>query len=192
MQLRQLAAALSRSLLAPLPERLAHTAGVARAAQGLAPLFDDAERELLLAAAILHDVGYAPELAILGFHPVDGAESLTRIGLPDRLACLVAHHSGARFEAALRGLTGFLGRYRREDSLLADALTFCDLTTAPDGRPVTLDERLADIRHRHGPETLVASAVARAEPELRTACCRVEDTAADAGLYLRSARPSLR
>ena len=29
--------------------------------------------ELLVAAAFLHDVGYAPSLNRLGFHPVDGA-----------------------------------------------------------------------------------------------------------------------
>ncbi len=30
----------------------------------------------LVAAAYLHDIGYAPELAITGFHPLDGARHL--------------------------------------------------------------------------------------------------------------------
>jgi len=45
-----------------------------------------------------------------------GARHLDRSGFPARLVALVAHHSGARFEAAERGLLGDLDPYPLEDS----------------------------------------------------------------------------
>ena len=36
--------------------------------------------EVLTQAAVLHDVGYAPDVAITGFHPLDGARHLSRSG----------------------------------------------------------------------------------------------------------------
>jgi HD superfamily phosphodiesterase len=45
--------------------------------------------DVLVAAAFLHDVGYAPSLNRLGFHPGDGARFLRGHG-QDRLAYLVA------------------------------------------------------------------------------------------------------
>src|SRR5215218_8547729 len=60
-------------------------------------------RQAGLVAALLHDVGCASSLNRLGFHPVDGTHFLRDNG-QERLACLVAHHSGARFEAEERGL----------------------------------------------------------------------------------------
>lgn len=51
---------------------------------------------LLLAAATLHDVGYAPRLAATGFHPLDGARFLRdEHGAEERLVRLVANHSFA-------------------------------------------------------------------------------------------------
>ena len=38
----------------------------------------------LVAAAWLHDIGYAPELVETGFHPLDGARYLRREGLMNR------------------------------------------------------------------------------------------------------------
>ena len=37
--------------------------------------------------------------------------------------------------------------------VLSSALTYCDMTTSPDGEPVAADERLAEIRDRYGPGT---------------------------------------
>jgi HD superfamily phosphodiesterase len=61
------------------------------------------DRPYLIAAAWLHDIGYAPPLNRLGFHPVDGARYVREQG-QERLASLVAYHSGARLEAEERGL----------------------------------------------------------------------------------------
>jgi HD superfamily phosphodiesterase len=60
---------------------------------------------LLRAAAVLHDVGYAPRLATTGFHPLDGARFLRDVhGGDERLVRLVANHSFALLEAEARGL----------------------------------------------------------------------------------------
>jgi hypothetical protein len=32
-------------------------------------------------------------------------------------------------------------------------LTYCDMTTSPDGEPVPVDRRLAEIHDRYGPGT---------------------------------------
>lgn len=61
---------------------------------------------LLVAAAWQHDIGYATELAVTGFHPLDGARYVQGARAPDRLTNLVAQHSCAVVEARLRGLDG--------------------------------------------------------------------------------------
>ena len=64
-----------------------------------------------MAAACWHDLGYAPELVVTGFHPLDGARFLAREGYPARLCALVAHHSAAMFEAEERGLADELAAW---------------------------------------------------------------------------------
>jgi hypothetical protein len=90
------------------------------------------ERDLLVATAWLHDIGYAPELRQTGFHPLDGARHLESVGAPARLVQLVAHHSGAIYEAEL-------AVYEREDSPVLDALIFADMTTGPAGQSFDFD-----------------------------------------------------
>jgi HD superfamily phosphodiesterase len=51
---------LTRELLARLPDRLAHTEGVARKAEEAAAVFEPDEGVDVVAAAWLHDIGYAP------------------------------------------------------------------------------------------------------------------------------------
>ncbi len=57
----------------------------------------------LIAAAYLHDIGYAPSLKKTGFHPLDGANYVLQALGNRLLASLVAYHSEAQFEAELRG-----------------------------------------------------------------------------------------
>ena len=137
--------------------------------------------ELLVAAAYLHDVGYEPELATTQFHPLDGAQWLAGEG-HERLAGLVAHHSGSKHEAAHRGLDAQLGRYPDEDSLLTAALAYCDMTTGPGGESMTPDERLADVEARHGADSAVARGLRDAWPELMEAVAAVEERLASAGI----------
>jgi HD superfamily phosphodiesterase len=56
-------------------------------------------------AAWLHDIGYAPGLAVTGLHALDGARYLRDAQHADAMLCrLVAHHSWAIIEARERGL----------------------------------------------------------------------------------------
>jgi hypothetical protein len=66
----------------------------------------------------------------------------------ERLASLVAHHSGARFEAGERGLVDALAEFEPEDGPLLDALTYADMTTGPARQRVELEERIAGALRR--------------------------------------------
>jgi hypothetical protein len=160
-------------LLAPLGRRWAHSRAVAERARPVSDAVPAEDRELLLAAAYLHDVGYAESLALAGFHPLDGARWLARSG-HDRLAGLVAHHSGSKHEAAVRGLSAELARFDEEASVVTAALAYCDLTTGPGGEPMTPAERLVDVERRHGADSPVTLGLRRAWPELMAAVATVE------------------
>jgi putative nucleotidyltransferase with HDIG domain len=150
---------IAQVVLSAMPGRWRHTVGVARRAEELATALTErgvlsgTEAELLLAAAWLHDIGYADELFDTGFHPLDGALFLDRHRWPRRLSALVAHHSGAHLVGGVRGLADALRAYPCEVSPLADALTFADQTTGPHGERTTMSERMADMLRRHGPDS---------------------------------------
>jgi hypothetical protein len=157
-----------------LPRRWAHVQGVARRASVVAPLFSVDDCELLVGAALLHDIGYAPELVSTGFHPLDGARYLRCVGGPDRLVSLVAHHSRAILEAELRGLSDELAEFEDEKTALRDALWWADMTTTPDGGKTTVADRVAEIESRYGPDNLVSRFIRRAWDELNAAVERTE------------------
>jgi hypothetical protein len=98
---------------------------------------------LLVAAAWLHDIGYAPGLRDTGFHPLDGVSHLRAVGWPQAICDLVAHHSGARFVARIRKLDRELDAYRYSQDAVSDALTLADQTTGPRGEAMNPDERIA-------------------------------------------------
>lgn len=160
-----------RNLSGSLPRRWAHVQGVARKAQTLAAAVGN-DAPLLEAAAILHDVGYAPHLAVTGFHPLDGAVYLRGIDAPQRLVHLVAHHSCAVKEARLRGLEEQLADFRDEEGPVRDALWTCDLTTTPHGEPTDFASRVAEIKQRYGPDDLVTVFIDRAQQDLADAITR--------------------
>ncbi|MET8012277.1 HD domain-containing protein [Streptomyces sp. NPDC005271] len=82
MGLTEWAYRLSESLLSePLPRRWAHSLGVAKRARSLSPILGD-DAELLKAAAVLHDIGYSPAIAVTGFHPLDGAVAVRKYLIP--------------------------------------------------------------------------------------------------------------
>ena len=139
---------LARTLLADsLPRRWSHVQGVAARADTLKPSLG-ADAELLEAAAWLHDIGYLPELAATGLHGLDGARYLRDVQHADPMLCrLVAHHSYAVIEAEERGLAHVMTReFAPPPQHLADALTFCDMTTSPDGEHVHVNHRLTGLR----------------------------------------------
>jgi hypothetical protein len=159
------AASYARELLSPLGDRWHHVQGVARQAQRVAPILLADDRDVLLAATYLHDLGYAPSLAKTGLHPLDGARHLRALG-HERLAGLVAYHSGARAEAELRGLAAELAEFEDEASATSMALTYCDMITDAGGEVVTLAERLADVERRYGAGHVVTRSVYQAKPEI--------------------------
>jgi hypothetical protein len=165
-----------------LPRRWEHVQGVADRARIVAPLFHAPEDELLVSAAVLHDVGYSPEIAYTGFHPLDGARALRDTTDNARLVALVAHHSCAYREAELRGLSAELTEWVDEETPLRDALWWADMTTSPDGVTVPFDERIKEIQERYGPQDLVSFFIRQAEPELRGAAERTEARLQAAGI----------
>ena len=161
-------------LATELPRRWRHAQGVATRAEAIA-IAESGDQDVLVAAAWLHDVGYAPSIGRLGFHPLDGARYLRDLGAGERLCGLVAHHSGAVIEAKLRGLDEVLVReFPQEHSAVADALWYADLTTGPDGEALTVEERLAEIAERYGPGDVVTAFVELARPDLIGAVRRTE------------------
>ena len=166
---------LARTLLErALPRRWAHVQGVAARARTLAPALGP-DAELLEAAAWLHDIGYLPELARTGLHSLDGGRYLRDVQHADPMLCrLVAHHSCAVIEADERGLADLLRReFAPAPRPLADALTFCDMTTSPDGEQVHVTRRLAEIHDRYGSGHLVSRTIRRATPLILEAVGRV-------------------
>jgi hypothetical protein len=173
---QQLAQAL---LQEPLPRRWAHVQGVATRTRSLAPVLG-ADTDLLEAAAWVHDVGYAPDLAVTCLHQLDGARYLRDAQHASTMLCrLVAHHSCAIVEAGERGLAEVLGlEFEPAPQELSDALTYCDMTTSPDGELVPVEQRLAEIHDRYGPGHLVSRSIQRATPMILRAVEQVNDRAA--------------
>jgi len=164
-----------RLLARAMPRRWQHVRAVGRKAESIAPAFSASDAAALAAAAWLHDIGYATDLVDTGFHPLDGARWLRARGADARVAVLVANHSCALIEAAERGLAATLtADFPAEHSAIADALAYCDLTTGPDGRSLTVADRLSEIRTRYGTGSVVARFVDRAEEELVSAVRRTQ------------------
>ncbi len=156
-------------------DRLLHVEAVARAADEIGHVLDDAElRDGLVAAAWLHDIGYAPALRSTGHHALDDAEHLRRRGWPAFVTSLVAHHSGAAEEAERRGLRDRLALFPAPPQELADLLTLADMTSGPAGQRWTIDERLQDVFDRYPMDHPVHQAVTRSEPDLRAAVERAQ------------------
>lgn len=165
-QLIKQAAQEASLLLEPLGKRWRHTLGVVKQARFVGQAFEEKDRLYLIAAAYLHDIGYAPSLQKTGFHPLDGATYVREIFGNERLASLVAYHSEAQIEAQLRGYASALDRFPREHSAVADALTYCDMTTSPTGKSITFEERITDILSRYSETSIVAQSIQQAKPSL--------------------------
>ena len=117
MELVQQAAETAEHFVAPLGRRWEHVQAVAARASELREAVAPDERDILIAAAWLHDIGYAPEIGHTRFHPLDGARYLRDQQWPEVVVNLVAHHSGARFEAGGQYLARGGGRSCRGGAL---------------------------------------------------------------------------
>jgi HD domain len=178
---------IARTLLeGPLPRRWAHSQGVARRARSLAPILGP-DADLLEAAAWVHDVGYSPGLVQTGLHSLDGARHLRDAEHADGVLCgLVAYHSCAINEAEDRGIAGDLAReFAPADRFLSDALTYCDMTTTPDGDVITVEHRLSEIQSRYGSGHLVTRFIRRSSTRLVGSVRTIEHAKADLSAQVR-------
>lgn len=103
-------------------------------------------------AALLHDIGRAIDPEDREPHAFVGARFLDEAGMTDA-ASLVAHHSGARPEAELRGQPE-LDRWHDRDVELLAVLTYIDRTTNRNGELVTLSERRRELADAYGANSM--------------------------------------
>ena len=164
-----------RLLATDLPRRWRHTQGVAGRAEEIAAALPAEDRPVLVSAAWLHDIGYAPEVTDTGMHQLDGARYLARLRVPHRVCALVAHHAGATAVADLMGLSGELAEFTDEQGPARDALWYCDMTTSPDGSRVTFHDRMVELRARRQPDDPVVRALTRNHGERVAAIRRTEE-----------------
>ena len=181
-QVVDLAGDLARYVLHEHPERIRHTEGVVERAKLLTVAVPADHAPLLVAAAWLHDIGYAQTLRRTGFHPLDGALALRDLGWPAEVCTLVAHHSGARYVAAVRDLQDQLEPFSFQQDLLSDAVTVADQTAGPNGVAMSITERMDDMLARHGSDSPNAQAHPRRGPYLLSAAARVATRMQQAGI----------
>ncbi|TXI65336.1 HD domain-containing protein [Mycolicibacterium mageritense] len=165
-----------------LPRRWSHTIGVASVAADLADILAPEKADTIVAAAWLHDIGYAPSLVRTGFHPLDGAAYLATHIAPGAISAevvnLVAHHTGAAFEARERGLNDAMVGYPAPTGDLLAILSCADLCTGPDGAPVDPGARIAEVLARYPAGDPVHRAISASGPGLVAEARTILDEAA--------------
>ena len=166
-----------RLLAGPLPGRWLHVQGVIARARTVGQLLGlrPAEADLLVAAAALHDIGLAPDVAATKASFLDGARWLAEQGAPARLTDLVAHCDCGQVEASLHGHEAEYARYRDERSPIRDALWYCCLTTGANGTPVSVEERIAAWATTYADDDVIIRYAVLARDELLAAVSRTED-----------------
>ena len=87
---------------------------------------------------------------------------------------MVAHHSGARFVAEIRGLVGELAGFTFVEDALTDALTYADQTVGRRGERLSVSDRLAEAVRRHGPDAPTSLTAPRRHPYIHAAAERTE------------------
>jgi hypothetical protein len=163
-------------LAAPLPDRWLHVQGVIAKARAVsrALRFAPDERDLLVAAAALHDIGLAPDIAATKASFLDGARWLAEQGAPARLVDLVAHCDCGQVEAALQGHEAEYARFTDERSPTRDALWYCCLTTGADGTPVSVEDRIAAWATTYADDDVISRYAVLARDHLMAAVARTK------------------
>ncbi|WP_124727099.1 HD domain-containing protein [Staphylospora marina] len=173
-----------------LPEnspRYRHILGVARCMEEVFPRLDlpRSWKEELVTACLLHDIGYAPELAGHRFHPLDGAVFARERGFSKSVVATVLFHSCADDQARLTRPNLYpvylknASRLNQRDRLFIDLVTYCDLHTSPVGERFTLDERVREVVDRYGPDHPVSRFMVKHRPVYEETIRRVN------GLFVR-------
>jgi hypothetical protein len=165
---------LAHRLLTDDQKRLAHLRGAGLIAGMAAGALRVDQPETVVAAALLHDIGYAPAITRTGFHPLDGALFLVQEGWPDPVVFLVAHHSHAAVLAPYYGVHHHLSLLDHVHSQADDILTFSDLRAGVSGLGADPRQRIEDMRRRHADRTFVPDEIREARYRmLLTAAARV-------------------
>lgn len=163
-----------RLLARELPGRWTHVQAVAATASCLSERLD-VDRDIVVSAAWLHDIGYARALADTGFHPLDGARYLRSNGWDDGVCALVAHHTDAASQAPSSEVGDQLrAEFHDAGGLERDVLWSADCTTGPNGEALSLAERIEEIATRYGQEDVVTLRMIASRTALESAIERVE------------------
>jgi hypothetical protein len=157
-----------------LSGRWRHDLAVVEKARRAAPAVPEEDRDVLLCAAALHDLGFAPAAVDSRFQPLDGARFLAAAGFEDRICALVANCVSAAIEARLRGFGESYRELPDEEGPVRDALWAACITTGAEGEPIDVDERIAAWPARY-PEPVVLEFVELAREPLRGAVARTEE-----------------
>ncbi len=150
-----------KNSFADSPKRLEHILQVAECVHSSANELG-LNAPLAYCAALLHDVGYLEELKVTGFHPIDGANFLSREGYPE-IAALIVCHSNSPEQAHIKKLP----EISISEDPIAKLITYWDVQTKQGGELVSYDQRLEDIVARYGEESDVTRAHRMAEPRIR-------------------------
>lgn len=164
---------LAASLLGGVEPRITHVHRVGCLAEAVAEHHSVSED--VVAAAWLHDIGYAPTVSRSGFHPLDGATYLRASGWPDGVVALVAYHTGAEWEAEERGISEPLRRFQQPHQSDLDNLNLFDLSIGPDGALMRPEQRLREILSRYEEDDPVHRAVMRSGPSLIASASRAQE-----------------
>jgi putative nucleotidyltransferase with HDIG domain len=162
-----------RLLAVALPQRWRHVQAVAAEASRICDEVS-VDRRVVVAAAWLHDIGYAQAVADTGFHPLDGARYLRALSWDDEICRLVAHHTDAVSQVPAPELGDQLrAEFAEVDGLARDVLWTADATTGPNGERFTLEERITEIAARYGPWHPVSLRMIASRRSLEAAIARV-------------------
>ncbi|WP_082567068.1 HD domain-containing protein [Janibacter sp. Soil728] len=160
------AASLAMTLLEGVEPRRTHVRGVGELAESAHRKHPDLVAVGVVAAAWLHDVGYASLAVKTGFHPFDGANFLRSRGWSPQVCNLVAFHTGSETEAEERGIEKVLISFERPSEPDLDMLTLFDLSVGPEGQSLSPKERVNEILHRYEGHDPVHRAVRRSGRDL--------------------------
>lgn len=127
----------------------------------------DADKEIVLIGALLHDIGYARSNGIK--HALVGAEIARELGLDGRIVDIIERHIGAGIpsdEAEALGLPkkDYMPK-RLEEKIVAHADNLIQHTTQ-----ITIDEAISDLQRKLGKEHPSIERMKRLHEELEEIC----------------------
>lgn len=168
--MEQRALALLNRYLTPKSFRHLHSMRVYTNAQELCAVrgIEGYKRQLILSAALLHDVGYTESYKITGFHPVDGYLLIKDL-FPKEVSDTVLYHSFAFDEMLYRRVdlkSYYRGSVPAESYETWRLVTMADLQSDGQGNKVTVHGRYADIAERHGLDSEVFAFMASIRPKV--------------------------